>query len=294
MTRRIIYPQKVEVPQVGDPITLDRWFQPISVPVRRVVVATAIVMGGAVAPLLPPVAPEVVTADKWYRPLNEPVPRPRFGTALQQTTARSFVFPTPEVITADKWFVPLVEPPRRPAFLTALQLATARSYVIAVPEVVTLDKWFQPWSQRLYTRPGAAPHLAPVTARGAVAPLPTDVKLSMWFEPLAEPVRAKPAIRTAAMQFWTGPHRIIVGPENVTMDKWFAALNRPVPGAAPRQFGYQYAVIGLVPVVPQVRHGGLSGSVDGSVNLAGDSSVSRVVLGGSTGAVRLSGRVTNS
>lgn len=270
------------VPSIG-------WLNPLSEPPHRPSLITALQLGSARDLLFP--SQEVITLDKWFQGLAEPR---RAGPALSRAHVQAGVIEPTLPFDIRGWFQPLAEPTRRPWLQAPYHLVTATSLTFATPEVVTLDKWFEPLSQRLYTRPGLAPYLALVTARGAVAPLPTDVKLSMWFKPLAEPVRAKPVTRTASMQFWAGSVRFLPGPENVTMDKWFEALNRPVPGLPPRAFGYQYAVIGMVPVVPATRHGGLSGSVDGSVNLAGDSSVSRVTLGGSTGAVRLSGRVTNS
>lgn len=104
---RILYPRLfAPVSQSAETVTVDRWAQPTSQPVRCVPPQQNT---GTFAPVS--TAAETVTADRWAQPASQPTRR----VPTQQPAALfgPVVSSTSEIITADKWVQPPSQPTRR-------------------------------------------------------------------------------------------------------------------------------------------------------------------------------------
>ena len=219
-------------------VTLDKWFQPLSVPVRPLVrapwtqqVVDPFILTQPEATTVdrywqnfstpvrrkPQAAEgqfafnttEIVTLDKWFRPLSEPVRRK--PQAAEGRIAYAPEYTGTEVVTVDKWFQPLSVPVRPPARVAHTQF-TIDPYALTQPEVTTVDRWHQPLSLPVRRPAQAVP--------GAFASGKPDLAFD-WFAPFSEPVRRRPVGRAEL----SSP---VTVPEVVTMDKWFRPLSEPV------------------------------------------------------------------
>lgn len=195
---RILYQTLVEpvLPPslVQETVMEAKWHQPLSTPVRRAGLTTAVIVASGLfsAPFTPA---ETVTLDKWYQPLSVPVqPRP-----VAEEAALSFVEAAPfaESVTADRWFQPLSTPTRRP-YAPPGHIGFAQAAPFA--ETVTLG-WFEPFGTPV-RRPYAAPgHVAFTEA----APFGESVTADRWVEPLSVPVLRgglSVAVRASAGGTW--------------------------------------------------------------------------------------------
>ena len=104
MTRRFQYPvqAKLDIPESLRPetITIDKWFQPLSEPVREGPARIAHLYSGAfdVVNIWP--LQEVVTLDKWYMPLSLPtLPTVTFAYLMAGAFDANETLPTPAAPT---------------------------------------------------------------------------------------------------------------------------------------------------------------------------------------------------
>lgn len=265
------------------------WLRPLSEPVRP---APSLARAQLVASVLGavPIVPVVAPSMDWIRPLSEPV---RAAPSLYRAHILSSVLGAVPIIPATApafdWYRQLNEPVRPGAAILRAALGTGITLVIPPP--APSIGWNVALSLPTRRPPALGPHNQQATARGALAPLQTDIRMGTWFRPLAEPTRRAPALPTAAIPSWTGVLRIIVNAETVTMDKWYRALDLPVPGYPSRTRSYQYVATCIVPASTWVVPGGLSGSLN-DVTLSGDSDAVAALLRGSLNGVTLAGSRT--
>lgn len=257
---------------VKQPEPLTPWLQPLASPLNIKKYRQDTNTGFIYAP-----ATEIITTDKWFEPLSEPIRRkakpPDSASDLisvaaatpgdddvqfvqynwtqlfkKTTLYQSITDPTytisGEVITVDKWFRPLSEPNRLKPFTGQQQAAFAP--VSTPSEVITLDKWFEPLATPTLAKSRQYGQFQPVFARPEPSfawfvkldeptrrkPPASIGEISLvvsqaepptpWYQPLSEPVRLK--------RFNTGlqqqPVLAYAQPQPLTV--WFAPLSEPV------------------------------------------------------------------
>lgn len=238
------------------------WHQAWSLPVRRVGIATALIVASGMAPFVPvPFQRQEQFPSGWSQPPAQ--------IRQVQYQASTGGFAPIELTSVDKWFQWLSDPVRqKPGLLAALQRPfTTDPFALTQPESVTESRWHQPWSEPVRLKPRLYEGLQLFSA------LHPNPSVSFgWFGNLSEPVREKIGLRAILQrdftidpyaltqpeavlepkwhQAWSEPVRIKPGlladlqyqptyfqtPENITQDKWFSAFSEPVrikPGLRP-------------------------------------------------------------
>jgi hypothetical protein len=182
-------------------------------------------------PVLPPV-PEVVTVDKWFEPWTDPVrTRPGLLAAQQDVSADGEIIPKPSTLI-EGWQYPWSEPVRLRALPVseqsttvlgspppALTFASAQVFSTIIssqvfiyqslaqpaftppPEVITVDKWFKSWAEPVRLKQGLLTDLQQAVA--APPSYPILNRLIQWFVPLSEPVREKKGLWARLQQFFS-------------------------------------------------------------------------------------------
>lgn len=117
-------------------VTLDKWFEPASIPTRLLARTTDLTQT-----IIPP--PEIIRLDKWWAPPSQPTYLAKRCADLQQLV----IDPKPETIRLDKWAPDYQAWVNRP-FNSAVQAASGQTLVLT--EIVRLEKWWQPTSQPTY------------------------------------------------------------------------------------------------------------------------------------------------
>lgn len=154
---------------------------------------------------------EIVTPDKWFSPLSTPVRVSRDARATValaasgsfQSESQQFA----ETVTESRWHQPFTDPPRflvKRGLGTAYQSSSAFSPVEALAELSGEARFHQPWSEPVRTkrlRDASQQTLAFVKAD----PFPEEVQESKWHQPWSTPVRAKVTLRAATQTSTVGP-----------------------------------------------------------------------------------------
>lgn len=214
---RILYPSLTNPPetfQIAVPKFESTWHQPWSEPVRKSVIAVALIAAsGLFAPPPPPPVNPPVPAYSWFSPLSEPV-RTKTLTALQPFKS-SFGAQQPSFA----WFSALAEPTRLklslvgdfyafsagsvlpvttvpaqtyPAFSGPIRIKTLPTALEAAPWTGQITppiipvQLYAAWSEPVRVKPPLVGHFYAFSA-GSVIPVvtvPTQV-----FSPLSEPIR---------------------------------------------------------------------------------------------------------
>lgn len=210
---RILYPALTQPVLVSD--TASRWDQPLSVPVRRVGLAAAVVAAsGAFSSPFIPAAAETVSLDKWLQPLSLPAK----ARPVAEEAALSLVqaAPFPEAVSADRWFQPLAIPAsRRP-------VAEEAALTFVQAEAVTPDRWVPPLAtptRRPYPVPG---HIGFVQA----APFAETVTLDRWHAPFSVPV-LRGGLPTPEQPYLALVKASLFA-ESVSLDRWQQPFSTPV------------------------------------------------------------------
>jgi hypothetical protein len=185
-------------------VTLDKWHQPLSQPLRK---ASAAPQGGLVF-----VGSDTARDTNWRQALSEPV-----RSRVRQVGQSTFLVGS-QVPSSTNWQQPLSEPVRQRAVPSSQVYGPV--YVEVVGETVTLDKWHQPLSipvrQKERTQPDSVTYVYPVPVSGT-----DDVRFS-GFE------TSVPYERTLLYQSLFQPVDFGgAAPEVVTVDKWLNPLSEP-------------------------------------------------------------------
>lgn len=140
---RILYPVLTEpvltAAQQPEQVTESRWHQPLSTPVLRGGLATAVVVASGLFFVEAAPFPETVTADRWFQPLSTPTRRPY---APPGHIGFAQAAPFTETVTLG-WFEPFGNPVRRP-YAPPGHVALVK--VAPFAETVTADRWVEPLS----------------------------------------------------------------------------------------------------------------------------------------------------
>jgi hypothetical protein len=183
-------------------VTLDKWHQPLSQPVRKVSTAP---QSGLVF-----VGSDTARDTNWRRPISEPV-----RSNVRQVGPSTFLVGSEAPVS--RWHQPLSEPVRQKAVPSSQVYGPV--YVEVVGETVTLDKWHQPLStpvrQKERTQPDSVTYVYPVPVSGA-----DDVRFSGF-------TISVPYERTLLYQSLFEPVDSGAAPEVVTVDKWLKPLSEP-------------------------------------------------------------------
>jgi hypothetical protein len=233
-------------------VTLDKWHQPLSQPVRKVSVAP---QGGIVF-----VGSDVARDTNWRRALSEPV---RSNVRqVGQVYGPVYVEPPGETITIDKWHQSLSIPVRQ----QGRQQPDALTYVYPVPISGTDDIRFSGFETIVpYERALLYQSLFQPVAFDA--PAPEVVTVDKWLKPLSEPTRR---VNSSAQQ---ARFAAFIGSDVARDTRWFQALS--IPTRRPWRldhpsftYGYYveptgppaevFASAWLVPLAAPIRRGGLS------------------------------------
>jgi hypothetical protein len=262
-------------------VTLDKWWQPASVPTRlpartpdltQTVIAPSELFsldkwapdyqawvnrpfnsavqqasGGIYIPQ-PPI--ETVTLDKWWKPASQPTYLPTRSADLTQT-----VIPPPEKILLDKWWQPTSQPTYLPKRSAELQ----QFIIDPKPETIRIDKWapdYQAWVNRPFN--SAVP-----AASGQTLVLTEIVSFDKWWQPASQPTYL--AKRTAELGQSVIDAGALLRPETVSIDKFGPAyqswINRTFDMAVlassgavfvelqPPNIGFIFASISVTPLV---------------------------------------------
>lgn len=206
----------------AEAVTVDRFGQPLSIPVRISRLAPA----AQPATFFTPAAPfnEAVSLDKWLRPLSEPVRvRPALLVGDQQAFAFVKADPFSEASDAGKWYRPLGEPvvKAKPGLRTGQQ----QSFIFAQPEDVTVGKWLQPLSEPRRSRPSLLTGDQQHTALVQAAPFAESVSADRFAQPISQPTLRKRTTQPDAVS--CAPY-VEVASETVTLDKWQRPLSEPM------------------------------------------------------------------
>lgn len=217
---RIQYPALVEpISTQPESTTLDRWYQPLSLPaaqfVRRLPVANYQAHTEPVAPVQPP--PPVPAFD-WFHPLSTP----RIIRSLPAAVAASplawstFTPATVVVVTVASWAQPLSQPMPIASRIALLPPPTGPPNT--APETTTLDRWYAPLSLPVQPRRAQQQqsHTEPVSLS------PETTTLDRWHQPLSLPV---PPRRAQQQQSHTEP--VSLASETTTLDRWYQPLSLP-------------------------------------------------------------------
>lgn len=219
---------------IGEATTADRWFVPLSEPVRvRPPLPTAAQQFSVIDAAFTPPA-ETIEADKWFVPWTDPpaylVKLGLSAAAQQYAVVDSESLTQPETVTVDRWLLPLSEPS---AFLQPRGLgvesqpsATIDTEILTQPETVFVDKWFAYLSEPPPPKPGLAAEQQIAWAGPSVVPVETIVPAD-WFVPLSEPTLPKASLGAESQQAFTIDPDGLTQPEAVTVDRWLISLSEP-------------------------------------------------------------------
>jgi hypothetical protein len=246
VSRTIVYESDAFTPftPAAELVTVDKWWRQLDVPVRRKQITAE---EGSFFP--PGGKPEANDTIGWHRSLDEPRRFKRLPIGGYQFEARASF---PQVPWG--WYAELAKPTRltkTPANQVSL------TFVAAAPGNGNAYNWFLPLeiptrARKLNEYPATS---IPVYF---VPPTPGAGNEYNWFEPLNAPHRLRPSIRTAQQQSLTVPSRLLTvtleyawyqplttptrlawlnrsrqgespyQTENVTIDKWWRELIRPI------------------------------------------------------------------
>jgi hypothetical protein len=251
------------VSQDVEATTVDRWFQPFSMPLRKawspaslpVAAWTGFVQAQAPTVKLewwrpwpdpirrqwsPSSQPafatsgslsvEPTTVDRWWQPLSVPVPRVGIST-VQQPAYSAPASAAPETTTVDRWLTPLGVPvPRGGASAAALLSGITQPPPQVAPPVATSeDRWHQPLAQPVL-RTGLGVAIQSWTATGPVSTATETTTVDRWFEPLSVPV-LRGGVSPAQQPSYSAPAS--ESPETTTVDRWITPFGIPVPRGGP-------------------------------------------------------------
>lgn len=186
---------RFEVPRT---IIITDWFQAISEPVKRKPIQ---LLGGDVRTDI-----EAITMDKWVQPVAQP-----YFSKRRDVPYGEYRFEVPRTILITDWFQPASEPIRRK--LTQLLGGDTRTEI----ETITFDKWQQPLNQPYFSKRRDIP------SGEYRFELPRIIIISDWYQQASEPVRNK--IR----QLFDSNFRteVVTSPEIITIDKWYNQISQP-------------------------------------------------------------------
>lgn len=141
---------------------------------------------------------EMVSSDRWFVPLSEPVRFRRTLTTSSQQFSSFVQFRFPETISADRWAQPLTEPsrPRKPMHTGAQQFSSLVEFA-PFAERVTADRWFVPLSEPVRFRRALPASEQPFTLIVEEPPFYESVTADRWFVPFSEPIRFRPKLLAA-------------------------------------------------------------------------------------------------
>lgn len=254
-------------PAVVVTVTVSSWFAPFSNPLRQA--PRAYLVPPPTGP--PNTSPETTTVDRWYQPLSVPPVLRRTMPVAQQQAHTEPVSLAAETVSEDRWHQPLSLPPvlSKRGLSAAAQQSHTEPVSIS-PETTTVDRWFAPLGLPVWPKPALAaarqlaftapvlpqpdaaliqtyPPLSTPTPRKAglpasaqqahtepVSTAPETVTEDRWHQPLSlPPVLAKPGLKAAQQQFYTAPASTL--PESVSLDRWQQPLSVPVPSQKRQQ-----------------------------------------------------------
>jgi hypothetical protein len=193
--------------------TVDRWHQPLSLPVWS---KTGGLNTGGLSSWadFTPAAPSIT---EWGNPLSEPTRRVSFTPA---DTGLSWSAYTPSSVVTPSmagWFEALSQPlfarlpaPAHPASVAPLSEA---------PETTSVDRWYQALSLPVWARTGG---LNTGDAFRWADTTPAASSTQDWQQPLSTPVRGTPPAALGAVA-WAG-----FTPDVPSLTRWFAPLSEPV------------------------------------------------------------------
>src|SRR5262245_2084437 len=222
----------IAVVTTPEDVTLDKWYRPISGPVRQPLQAAT---GGQYLAFVPP-QPTPGTGDVLFT--ASPIVVPWQGSFQYQSAVQPVQFAAPETVTLDKWYRPLSEPARR-ASRAQGQLAFVP--LVAAAPTVNVDSWFAPLS---------------VPKSGGAQAISIDVSFAVddatlaWAQPLSVPKKARSLGPYLPALSWNTETPAVVPPTPGTGDVLFSSTALIVPYQ--RSFQYQ-SVANPVPIVaPEV------------------------------------------
>ena len=199
-------------PITGEVVTLDKWYQEFSQPVRvKLGLLASAQQFLAIDPFIL-TQPERVSEDKWHQPWSEPVRRAGLKTNLQSSYAAP-IFVT-ETVTVDKWFGWLSDPVRqKPGLGVALQQSFTTD---AEPQVAF--SWFGWLSDPVRVKVGLQ------ASQQAFFTIDTEPTVSFsWSDGLSEPVRVR--LFQAAQQQPLAWSSFTPAAQDI---RWFTSLSEPV------------------------------------------------------------------
>lgn len=190
--RQFQYQSQTYVPVVAETVTVDKWFEPLSEPVRhkrdpKAALALSVASGWA--------GPQIPTVSfSWYRSLNEPVRVPK---RLPESQQRFFEFNPFPLTPSFAWFESLSEPVRvKPRLRDGAQQA----FTIDLLPRVSFS-WFAELSKPTPPKAGLAARYQ--QSLGWV-PINIEVIDYDWYQRLSEPVRKLERLHVSRQQAWIG------------------------------------------------------------------------------------------
>lgn len=154
-------------------------------------------------------AKETVTESRWHQPWSEPVRKRVIATALMAPALFFVQAVFQENVNPDKWFKQWQDPVRVKQGLSAAnqQAYFAEPFGQTSPETTLESKWHYPWSEPVRLKPGLRAALQqPFTTDTRWIPDPR-LFLEGWYARLSEPVRVpkRVAWQQAITQDYTIP-----------------------------------------------------------------------------------------
>jgi hypothetical protein len=256
-------------PTTAETITADKWWASLSLPTRRGGLAVNHQQPAAYVGAAP--FGESVSIDRWLQPYSEPVRvRVSLAAPRQQHSAYVAAAPFTENVTADRWLNAFAQPARRslPNFgaattfvgdaqpLTGMSwfgtwslpsdgaavVIDASSTFIAI-ENVTEDRWHQPFSEPVRSRPALSVANQRAFALTSAAPFGETVSVDRWVQPYSEPIR----LRRARGPDVTHVPTLAVSGDGLGTIPWFMPYSEPVRPRRGR--GPDVVYVATVPVV---------------------------------------------
>jgi hypothetical protein len=214
--------------------TVDRWHQPLSLPVWSRYVQQSLVFLADPISLPPSLIPAGGTGS---RQTHVPYPIGLHPSRLHSFASSSFTPPSTPIIVPTYW----VDQFRISKFLTATQQAYFGP-VSEAQETVSIDRWLQPFVQP-YPALRFVPYQMPWS--GPTWPFSETVSEDRWHQPLAQPYPAKQFV--AYQQPWVAP--VSEAPETTTVDRWWLDLSRPTLPKLP--VAWQQAMVVPISEAPE-------------------------------------------
>ena len=183
MARTLYQVHTEPVSTSSETVTVDRWLQPLSEPLRR---ATLPIACTVAALAWAGVTPQGDANSAWGISLSTPVRTPAaLHASLQQAHAEP-VSTSPETVTESRWHVPLSEPVRQRAALPAAlqQTFAVDPTALTVPEAVHVAAWAQPWSTPRWSAPAIQAAAQQALAWSGFTSPPS---VTSWLQPFSEP-----------------------------------------------------------------------------------------------------------